>query len=122
MLGPRGSFEVRSRFSCVSSGVIYCIICVKCGDLYVGETGRMLGDRFREHRQDVIQKREGREVASHFNQGDHAGVEDMRVVGLLYENGLISRKLKEQKLIARFGCVLGRGMNTEFNFPSLLQD
>ena len=32
---------------------IYCITCTLCNKLYIGETGRRLGDRFREHLCDV---------------------------------------------------------------------
>jgi len=106
----------------VSSGLVYCIMCSRCGDLYVGETGRRLADRFREHRRDVINAHGDKEVALHFNQEGHRGVEDMKVMGLLLCNNLIIRKLNEQKIIARLGCVLGRGMNTEFNFPTLLNE
>jgi hypothetical protein len=51
---------------------------------------------------------------------NHDGVNDMRVMGLKFEAGLVTRKLQEQKLIAKLGCVLGGGMNTDFNFPQLL--
>ena len=122
IIGPRGSFAIHQRFTCTSAGLVYCIICKKCGELYVGETGRLLGDRFREHRKDVEDNVAGKQVASHFNQDDHQGVDDMQVTGLRLVNGLISRKLEEQKIIAKLGCVLGRGMNTDFNFPFLFDD
>ena len=61
-------------------------------------------------------------MAAHFNRDGHAGVGDMKVMALLYEANLVMRKLKEQKMIARLGCFLGRGMNTDFRFPSLVQD
>ena len=32
---------------------MYCITCTLCKKLYIGETGRRLGDRFREHLRDV---------------------------------------------------------------------
>ena len=86
-----------------------------------GETGRKLGDRFREHRRNVINKKSDSEVAAHFNQSGHKGVEDMSVCGLLHCHDIIQRKLKEQKLIAKLGTVLGKGMNIDFNFPQLLQ-
>ena len=33
------------RYQCV----IYAILCTKCSSIYIGETGRRLGDRIREH-------------------------------------------------------------------------
>ena len=103
------------RFTCVSEGVIYIIECKKCGSLYVGETGRRLGDRFREHRRAVINKKQDSEVACHFAADGHS-IEDMSVAGVLHCHDLLTRKLKEQKLISKLGCVLGRGMNVKFNF------
>ena len=35
------------------NNVIYCITCTYCNKLYIGERGRQLGDRFREHLRDV---------------------------------------------------------------------
>ena len=37
----------------VSESVIYCITCTLCKKIYIGETGRRLADRFREHLRDV---------------------------------------------------------------------
>ena len=119
-IGPRGTYEPRERFNCKTKAVVYCIVCKKCGELYVGETGRALNVRFLEHRRDVLNKVANKEVASHFNQEDHNGIEDMLVGGLRKINNLMDRKREEQKIIARLGCVLGRGMNTDFNFPFLL--
>ena len=93
VIGPKGSFAVNEQFSCTSSGLVYCIICKRCGDLYVGETGRRLADRFTEHRRDVISNKTEKEVASHFNSPGHNGTEDMSVLGLQSANDLIKRKL-----------------------------
>ena len=54
VVGPSGTFTVKQSFTCVSSCLIYGISCSRCGSLYVGETGRRLGDRFREHRLDPL--------------------------------------------------------------------
>ena len=42
--------KITDRFTCTSANVIYCITCTLCNKLYIGETGRRLGDRFRELR------------------------------------------------------------------------
>ena len=120
IVGPKGTFTVRSSFTCASEGLIYAIECNKCGETYIGETGRKLKDRFREHRRFVTINKADNEVAAHFNRTDHDGVHDMRVCGLLYCSDVQERKLKEQKIISKLGTVLGRGMNTDFNFPHLL--
>ena len=51
--GPKRSIQITDRFSCTSSNVINFITCTFCKKLSIGETGRRLGDRFREHLRDV---------------------------------------------------------------------
>ena len=46
---PGGHITVQSKYTCVSENVVYAIKCRTCNKLYIGETGRSLGDRFREH-------------------------------------------------------------------------
>ena len=54
LTGPKRSIKITDHFTCTSANVIYCITCTLCKKLYIGETGRRLGDRFREHLRDVI--------------------------------------------------------------------
>ena len=49
--GPKRSIKITDHLTCTSANVIYCITCNLCKKLYIGETGRRLGDRFREHLQ-----------------------------------------------------------------------
>ena len=51
--GPKRCVKITDRFTCTSANVIYCITCTLCKKLYIGKTGRRLGDRFREHLRDV---------------------------------------------------------------------
>ena len=51
--GPKGSVKITDHFTCTSANVIYCITCTLCKKLYIGETGRRLGDRFREHLRNI---------------------------------------------------------------------
>jgi len=46
--GPKRSIKITDCFTCTSANVIYCITCTLCKKIYVGETGRRLGDRFCE--------------------------------------------------------------------------
>ena len=43
----------RDHFTCTLVIVIYCITCTICKTLFISETRRRLGDRFREHLRDV---------------------------------------------------------------------
>ena len=51
--GPKRSVNITDYFTCTSANVISWITCTLCKKLYIGETGRRLGDRFREHLRDV---------------------------------------------------------------------
>ena len=63
--GRKRSIKITDHFTCTSANVIYCITCTLCKKLYIGETGRRLGDRFREHLRDV----ESRETTkTHLNR------------------------------------------------------
>ena len=66
--GPKRSVKITDRFTCTSANVIYCITCTLCKKLYISETGRRLGDRFREHLRDVEKddKDASKPVARHF--------------------------------------------------------
>ena len=46
-------FTINLQFTCTSANAIYCIACILCKKLYIGETCRRLDDRFREHLRDV---------------------------------------------------------------------
>ena len=51
--GPKRTVAITDHFSCISTNLIYCVICTLCKKICIGETGRRLGDRFREHLRDV---------------------------------------------------------------------
>ena len=48
LLGPKDRLTIRDSFTCLFSGLIYCISCRRCPAIYNGVTGRTL----REHQQD----------------------------------------------------------------------
>ena len=81
--GPKRSVKITDRFTCTSANVIYCITCTLCNKLYIGETGRQLGDRFREHLRDVEKndKDASKPVARHFNLPNHSK-KHMAICGL----------------------------------------
>ena len=49
MSGPKRFIRITDHFTCTSANVIFCITCTLCKQLYIDETGRRLGDRFRQH-------------------------------------------------------------------------
>ena len=95
--GPKRSIKIIDHFTCTSANVIYCITCTYCNKLYIGETGRRLGDRFREHFRDVKRndKDASKPVARRFNHPNHSK-QYMAVCGLsLHLGSSESRKTLE---------------------------
>ena len=68
------SVEVTNHFTCVSTNVIYCITFTLCKKIYMGEKGRRLADRFREHLRDAEQNNTdaSKPVRRHFNLPNHS--------------------------------------------------
>ncbi len=98
VVGPNGSVDIKKSFQCTTKGIIYCVTCLRCGDLYIGETGRMLADRFREHLADIRNAKVGKEFASHFNQAGHT-IDDVAVSGISYQPMISQRRIKKARLI-----------------------
>ena len=116
--GPERSIEITDHFTCTSANVIYCITCTLCKKLYIGETGRRLGHRFREHLRDVEKddKNASKPVARHFNLPNHSK-QLMVVCGLsLHQGSTESRKTLEQKFIFQIGTLNPHGINERFSF------
>ena len=116
--GPKHSIKITDHFTCTSANVIYCITCTLCKKLYIGETGRRLGDRFREHLRDVEKddKNASKPVARHFNLPNHS-MQHMTVCGLsLHQGNTESRKTLEQKFIFQIGTLNPDGINERFSF------
>ena len=96
-----GAVQITHHLTCTSAYVIYCITCTLCKKLYIGETGRQLGNRFREHLRDVEKddKNASKPVTRHFNLSNHS-MQHMAVCGLsLLQGSTESRETLEQKEI-----------------------
>ena len=119
--GPKGSHQVNGHFDCTTSNIIYCITCTLCSKLYIGESGRKLGDHFREHLLDT--KNKGldlsKPVARHFNLPGHSH-EHMEICGInLHLGNNETRKRKEQRLIFKLGTLAPNGIKERF--PTISQ-
>ena len=116
--GPKRSVEITDRFTCTSANVIYCITCTLCKKLNTGETGKRLGDRFREHLRDVKidDKDASKPVARHFNLPNHSK-EHMSICGLsLHQGTTDSRKNLEKRFIFQIGTLNLHDINERFSF------
>jgi len=65
------NFKLKSRFTCKSSNLVYLITCRCCNLQYVGQTGRTLADRIRDHLSNIRTKK-STPIALHFNLPNHS--------------------------------------------------
>src|SRR5579871_2046611 len=113
---PKSTFQIRRSFSCISRNVIYALFSRRCNMAYIGETGRILGDRFREHLRD-IKNREAKPVPSHFNSPGHRGSKDILVTAIVACHSDDSSRLSlENRLISRLGTLAPAGMNIQHSY------
>ena len=119
--GPKRSIKITDHFTCTSANVIYCITCTLCKKLYIGETGRQLGDQFREHLRDVEKddQNASKLVARHFNLPNHSN-QHMVVCGLfLYPGSTENRKTLEQKLFFKSVLLILTVLTNAFHSTNL---
>ena len=122
MTGPKRAIKITDHFKVHLRQVIYCITCTYCKKLYIGETGRRLGDRFREHLRDVERNdpEASKPVARQFNFPNHSR-QHMAVCGLSLDVGSSeSRKTVEQKIIFQIGILNLQGIDERFSFNWLI--
>ena len=115
--GPKRSIKITDHFTCTSVNVIYCITFTFCNKLYIGETGRRLGDRFREYVRDVERndKDASKPVVRHLNLPNHSK-QHMAVCGLsLHLGSSECCKTLEKKFIFQIGTLNPYGMNERFS-------
>lgn len=115
LVTPNATFTVRSSFTCTTRNVVYAISCLACSKIYIGETLRRLGDRFREHLRDIRNKSKISPVAQHFNRPGHSS-DDVTVSVLVQCSSDQHRKSTEMRLIHRLGTLDPQGMNLEFTY------
>ena len=111
--GPKRFIKITDHFTCTSVNRIFCITCTLCKKLYIGETGRQQGHRFRERLRDVEihDKNASKPVARHFNLPNHSKLH-MAVCGLsLHQGSMESHKTLEQKLLFQIGTLNPHGIN-----------
>ena len=116
--GPNRSAKITDHFTCISANVIYCITCTLCKKIYIGETGRRLADRFREHLRDVEKNDTdaSKPVARHFNLPYHSD-HNMTIFGLsLHPGNTESRKNLEQKFVFQLDTLYPHGINERLSF------
>ena len=98
-------------FNCLTYNLVYVISCTQCTKLYIGETGRTLETRFKEHLADIRYNRD-KPVAIHFNSHGHS-IQHVRVKGLwlMSNSNPRDRKDMESHLIDKLGTRHPNGIN-----------
>ena len=111
--GPKRFIKITDHFTCCSTNDIYCITSTFCKKLYIGETGRRLGNTFREHLCDVEKddKKASKQVDRHFNLPNHSKQHKV-VCGLsLHQGSTESRKTLEKLFFKSALLILTVSMN-----------
>ena len=113
--------RVDQRQECRMWNVVYAINCIRCKKMvYVGETGRTLKQRLKEHEADVRLRRD-KPIADHFCGVGHSQ-DDMGVCVLerIQDGSRWNRKMKEQGWIQKCGTEWPDGLNTRTKIDNLL--
>ena len=114
--GPKSTINITDHFDCTTSNIIYCIQCSHCNQLYIGETGRRLGDRIRDHLYDIRNNDLSKPVSRHFNSSNHS-ISNLVAFGISrISGGNDCRKTKEMRLIHALGTLNPHGINERFAF------
>ena len=103
--------DVNSSVDCTSKNVIYLLGCNKCPQQYIGETERMLKDRFSEHKGYANSGNLSKTTGEHFNQKGHS-VSNMEItiVEKVFNQDPQFRKQREKMFIQKFNTRY-RGLN-----------
>ena len=103
---------LQQRLTCVSTFVIYCISCQKCGKQYIGETKRALYIRVREHLGYINKNIEA--TGQHFNLPGHSK-SDLRVqiIEAVFPKEKSMLQIRERLHINNFKSRYPGGMNKE---------
>ena len=110
--GPDNSFAIQGGFTCITENLVYAVVCNLCHKIYIGETYRCLGDRFREHLGSVRNDLDC-PVGNHFRLPGH-DMKNMKVtVVIKVESGQENRRLLEQRIVYHLGTLRPRGLNVK---------
>ena len=89
-----------------------------CNKLYIGETDRHLGDRIRDHLNDIRKNDLSKPVSRHFTSSNHS-ISDFVAFGLSVINGVNDRrKTKEMRLFHALSTPNPHRINKRFTFCS----
>ena len=110
--GPFNKSQVKlnSAMDCLTENLVYCLQCKKCNQIYIGQTGRSLKERFGEHKTSV-RTNQNNAIGNHFNGPGH-NLAHMTIFGLekVFQTGQQILEKRESQLINKFEAEF-RGLN-----------
>ena len=71
-----------SHITCTHSNIVYCLICIKCNKMHVGQTSLNLRLRFCKHRASAKDDKKTWPLYCHLQQGYHSFENDHCVISL----------------------------------------
>ena len=96
--------------------MVYVIKCHACHKIYIGETGRRLGDRYREHPRSTRLPDSDRPVGRHFVSLGHRTQETLvSVIRSGFRDDTDGRSF-EARMILRHRTLHPNGLNVDFGF------
>ena len=70
--------KIKPGSNCKTTGIIYAINCKRCEQIYVGHTGKSMGNRWSKHKHDIIYRPTQNELATHCHK-NHDLEKDLEV-------------------------------------------
>lgn len=105
------SWKIQDRITCTTKSVVYKLTCRKCVNfLYIGETGRRVCDRFREHKGYITQGKIDRPTGKHFNSTGHEA-RHLCITPIEHVQPGNNRKARENAWIAKYDSI-NKGQNS----------
>ena len=103
--------DINCSVDCSTKNVIYMLGCRKCPQQYIGETERMLKERFLEHRSYVSTNNQTKSTGAHFTSKGHS-ISDMEIIIVekMFNQDPQYRKQREKLYIQKFNTKY-KGLN-----------
>jgi hypothetical protein len=103
-------FQMTDAFNCSSKGVIYLTTCTHCNKQYVGQTGRKLKEKMREHLYNMYQKKEVTGI--HYSLPGHSHLNfKVQIIEKVTPNTPTCRLEREDFWIKKLSTKIPLGLN-----------
>ena len=112
-INQRETWKINRKVSCDTFNCVYLIHCEKCGQNYIGETGRLLKNRFSDHRGYITNQVLSVSTGNHFNLPGHSLAHvKVTILEQVKKTDIMYRKEREKYFINKFNT-FHEGLNRE---------